>query len=249
MASSSGGHWWAPSKIFEVMDDPGFLEPGLKVHHLVVVEVLVTDGAEEDEGVPLARRLVEGKAGAGADDAGDRAGHGAGQGAAGADGAGEAGGVDPAVVDRQAAVGVGPHRPHGVDVGIRRAVAQRVVGAGDDIAVLLGAGAEPLGGELPPRPRVHHIEDRPGAAGCVAARQVEGVALIGAGGADDLLDHLAAGQGGTGSGRRGQHGERQGKNGFHGLMVHEARAPRSRQENCNAIRRCSRYPAKRSVQC
>ncbi len=97
----------------DAMDDAGLLEPGLEVHHLVVVEVLVPDRAEEDEGVPLARRLAEGEAGAGADDAGDRAGDGPGQGAAGADGAGEAGGVDPPVVDRQAAVGVGPHRPHG----------------------------------------------------------------------------------------------------------------------------------------
>ena len=131
----------------DAVGDAGRRERRLEVAHLVVVEVLVADRAEEEERLPLPRRRAEGEAGAGADDAGERAGDGRARGDGGADGAREAGGVDPLVVDPQTGVAVAPHRPHRRHVGIDRGVARRVVGAGDQVAVLLGAGAEALGGE------------------------------------------------------------------------------------------------------
>ena len=152
-------------------------ESAVETTHFAVVEVNVPDRTEDGKTQPLLRRRSVGKSGSGGDHAGDVPLHFLREQKCHARAAGEPGRVDPARVDREAAVRVGPHRLHCGDVRRQRAVALRVVRAHQDPAVVLGRVAEALRRARAVLPRIVEVQKRPLPIPGVGLRQVERIRM------------------------------------------------------------------------
>ena len=171
-----------PGEEFEAMRHSGLGSEPIELARRLIVEVGFAGGGEERE-LRRERQVLGCRPATDRDHPGqevplepDRPGEDA--------AAGEASGVDPLLVDRQALDDIRDHGVDGAGVGFARAVAHRVVGAREDPAEFVGGAAKELRRELAARTRVEEDQHRPSAGRREALRQVElpGLGGVGEGG-------------------------------------------------------------------
>ena len=104
--------------------------------------------------------------------------------------------IDAVIVDREHCVRVVGDRLRRFDFGRPRAVAG-VIGGGDDVAVFFGTGLKCVDGTIAASGGIEGVDDRPTFLWRVGGGEVEGVGLIGLGGAGAVEVDLA-GDGGRG---------------------------------------------------